>query len=150
VTGFSELAPTTTITTGQLHKPPPLATVVPTGEDGPLLMIQAQDNMDSESSPPGFSRSTKLFEADAKLQAFTSTVRCRICLPLAPRPAKTKRVARPTTPEYQTLPKRSEQLAKNPLATVKSSRRAEVVNPASNDRMVLYYCLMTKVDWSMR
>jgi hypothetical protein len=22
------------------------------------------------------------------------------------------------------------------------------VNPATNDRMILYYCLMTKVDWS--
>jgi hypothetical protein len=21
------------------------------------------------------------------------------------------------------------------------------VNPATNDRMILYYCLMTKVDW---
>jgi hypothetical protein len=24
------------------------------------------------------------------------------------------------------------------------------VNPATNDRMILYYCLMTKVDWLRR
>jgi hypothetical protein len=24
------------------------------------------------------------------------------------------------------------------------------VNPATNDRMILYYCLMTKVDWFRR
>jgi hypothetical protein len=36
----------------------------------------------------------------------------------------------------------------DPLFEILSDLRG--VNPATNDRMILYYCLMTKVDWFRR
>ncbi|CAN6173588.1 unnamed protein product [Urochloa humidicola] len=99
-------------------------------------------------SPPGFSRAAAHKEAintglctsglepssrsvtheDAKLTAFTSQVQAKIRSPLAPRPAKTKRVA-PSTPKttIDGLPKRSSRLANHPLANVPLAKRAEVV-----------------------
>ncbi|CAL5062190.1 unnamed protein product [Urochloa decumbens] len=83
-----------------------------------------QDGLDQDEpgSPPGFLRAA-IDEHSAKLRAFTSDVTLKIRSPLAPKPAKTMRVAHPP----RQLPKRSERLASHPLANVASSKRAEVV-----------------------
>ncbi|CAN6268811.1 unnamed protein product [Urochloa humidicola] len=64
----------------------------------------------------------------ARLKAFTNEVQCKIQTPLMPRPVKARSkapaVVAASKPE---LPKRSERLAKHPLANVASSKRAEIV-----------------------
>ncbi|CAN6336654.1 unnamed protein product [Urochloa humidicola] len=65
--------------------------------------------------------------ASAKLSAFTKELRRKVQSPLAPKPVKTKRALVTPLTEEAKLPKRSERLAKHPLAQVASSKRAEVV-----------------------
>ncbi|CAN6239763.1 unnamed protein product [Urochloa humidicola] len=86
--------------------------------DGPC--VDADSDPDS---PPGFSRAAA--RQEAKLRAFTSQVQAKIRSPLAPRPAKTKRIV-PVTPRDE-LPKRSLRLASHPMANVPSAKRAEVI-----------------------
>ncbi|CAO2186159.1 unnamed protein product [Urochloa humidicola] len=96
----------------------PLGLSTPGPQDG---LAHLQDSNGSDGSPPGFSRAAA--RKEARLQAFKAQVQTKIQSPLAPRPARTKRVARPATE----LPKRSERLANKQLANVASSKRAEVL-----------------------
>ena len=65
---------------------------------------------------------------ERQLKTFAKEVRHPICSsPLAPRLIKTRRAPIPPPQGQLELPKRSERLANHPLASVASSKRAEVM-----------------------
>ena len=67
---------------------------------------------------------------DGRLRCFMGEITRKIKTPLLPKPAGRTRVAAPTRseePPAPSLPKRSRRIANQPLATVASSKRAEIL-----------------------
>jgi len=64
---------------------------------------------------------------ERRLKTFAEEVRCPIRSPLAQRPVKTRKDPFPPPHGHPGLPKRSERLANHSLASVPSSKRAEVM-----------------------
>jgi hypothetical protein len=89
------------------------------GHNGPNVQpAHDEDGQESDTgSPPGFFRKSNV-DAASKLQAFADSVRCKLRSPLA----VSHHTERPAITDQPQLPKRSERLTKNPLATIKSSK----------------------------
>ena len=64
---------------------------------------------------------------ERRLKTYIEEVRHTICSPLVPQPVKTKRAPIPPPQGQLVLPKRSERLANHSLASVASSKHAELM-----------------------